>query len=152
LVCNCAPQGERTFPMCLSNIRPPTEEEKSKVHIGYKIVKRTEDPNVFLPFYNIGILYRVGASVPAGNRESVLISKTEEAKCTIQEGIHFHTDEEILSMSPDLYKNEALIKISVQGEDIVAFGIGPCRRPCRCPCPNRCQAVATKITVLEEIK
>ena len=144
--------------MCLENIRPPTEEERSKVHIGYKIVKRTVDPNVFLPFYNIGILYRVGASVPAGNRESVLISKTEEAKCTIQEGIHFYTDEEILSMSPDLYKNEALIKISVQGEDIVAFGIGPrpypyrYRHPHRCRCRCRCQAVATKITVLEEIK
>jgi len=166
--------------MCLENFRAPTEEERSRIHIGYKIVKKIPgESGRFIPVYQgCGTVYIIGETEES-NRHTVIsdptkIHSNELDDCQIHYGIHFYIDPEIEKYPFKEEEDYSLIKIEIQGQDLVAFGEGPYPYPCPYPCPNpnpypcpcpsrcpsrcpyphryRCQAVATKIKVLEEVK
>lgn len=147
--------------MCLKNIRIPTEEERNEVHIGYKIVQKCDAKGVFRPTISKidETLYQVGKET-LSSRDHVTLHQNEIEQSEVYEGIHFYTSSEMEKYPFEPEEHHSLIKIEVQGQDLIAFGEGP--HPCRCPCryPRPCryrspclnQAVAIKVKVLEEIK
>ncbi len=151
--------------MCLSKFREPTEEERNKIHIGYKIVKKTEYPNAFTSIHMAAVYCREATTI--SDRQLNNIIPNEKVTGDIEFGIHFYISPEVEEYPFEDEEVYVLIKVEVQGSDLVAFGEGPypdpCprpspypyRHPCRCQYPRRCQyrsqAVATKVKVLKII-
>ena len=115
--------------MCLDRFREPTEEERNKTYIGYKIVKKIKD-NTYKSEYHDST-YTIGEET-VSNRLDIKLTEEEIDSKEINLGIHLYINKEVEKYPFKEEDEETLIKVEYKGEDIVGYGKNSYPYPCMC--------------------